>query len=127
MRLLMYFFFSSRRRHTRCALVTGVQTCALPIYRAVFMRTTKGPHRVDVIYRRVDDDFIDPLVFQADSLLGIPGLMDAYAAGNVTIVNAPGTGIADDKAIYSFMPELVRISSGEDAIHTGRASCREGV
>src|SRR3546814_18835030 len=80
------------------------------------MRTTKGPHRVDVIYRRVDDDFIDPLVFQADSLLGIPGLMDAYAAGNVTIVNAPGTGIADDKAIYSFMPEIVRFYRGEDAI-----------
>ena len=65
------------------------------------MRTTRGPQRVDVIYRRVDDDFLDPLVFNPSSMLGVPGLMGAYLAGNVTIANAVGTGIADDKAIYS--------------------------
>jgi uncharacterized circularly permuted ATP-grasp superfamily protein len=81
----------------------------------VWMKTTDGPVRVDVIYRRVDDAFLDPLVFRADSLLGVPGLMAAYAAGNVTLVNAPGTGIADDKAIYSYMPEIVRYYTGEDA------------
>ena len=95
--------------------------------RAVFMRTTEGPQRVDVIYRRVDDDFLDPLMFRSDSMLGLPGLMDAYAAGNVTIVNAPGTGIADDKAIYSYMPEIVRFYTGEDAIvpNVQTFRCRE--
>ena len=70
----------------------------------VFMRTTEGLKRVDVIYRRVDDDFLDPLTFRPDSALGVPGLMSAYAAGNITLANAVGTGIADDKAIYSYMP-----------------------
>lgn len=82
----------------------------------VFMRTTYGPQRVDVIYRRVDDDFLDPLTFNPKSQLGVAGLMSAYFAGNVTLVNAVGTGIADDKAIYSYMPELVRFYTGEDAI-----------
>ncbi|MGE0178374.1 MAG: circularly permuted type 2 ATP-grasp protein [Sphingomonas sp.] len=80
----------------------------------VFMRTIDGPVRVDVIYRRIDDAFLDPLVFRPDSALGVPGLMAAYLAGNVTLVNAPGTGIADDKAIYSYMPEIVRYYTGED-------------
>jgi uncharacterized circularly permuted ATP-grasp superfamily protein len=71
------------------------------------MRTTQGPKRVDVIYRRIDDDFLDPLVFRPDSALGVPGLMSAYQAGNVTLANAVGTGIADDKAVYSYMPEIV--------------------
>src|ERR671934_3106769 len=71
----------------------------------VFMRTTEGLKRVDVIYRRVDDDFLDPLTFRPDSALGVPGLMSAYAAGNITLANAVGTGIADDKAIYSYMPD----------------------
>jgi uncharacterized circularly permuted ATP-grasp superfamily protein len=84
--------------------------------RKVFMRSTEGPQRVDVIYRRVDDDYIDPLMFDPNSMLGLPGLMDAYAAGNVTIVNAPGTGIADDKAIYSYMPEIIKFYTGEDPI-----------
>ena len=66
----------------------------------VYMRTTEGPKRVDVIYRRIDDDFLDPLAFRPDSVLGVPGLMNAYRAGNVTITNAPGTGVADDKAVY---------------------------
>src|ERR1700730_9781629 len=68
----------------------------------VFMRTTEGLKRVDVIYRRVDEDFIDPLAFRPDSLLGVPGIMSVYAAGNVTLANAVGTGIADDKAVYSY-------------------------
>ena len=72
----------------------------------VFMRTTEGLKRVDVIYRRVDDDFLDPLTFRPDSVLGVPGLMSAYAAGNITLANAVGTGIADDKAIYSYMPDI---------------------
>ncbi len=82
----------------------------------VYMRCTDGPRRVDVIYRRVDDDFLDPLVFRPDSALGAPGLMSAYAAGNVTLANAPGTGVADDKAVYSYMPEIIRFFTGEEAI-----------
>ena len=70
----------------------------------VYMRTTEGLKRVDVIYRRIDDDFLDPLAFRPDSALGVPGLMSAYRAGNVTLANAVGTGIADDKAVYSYMP-----------------------
>jgi uncharacterized circularly permuted ATP-grasp superfamily protein len=93
----------------------------------VWMRTIEGPVRVDVIYRRIDDDFIDPLVFRPDSMLGVPGLIRAFLAGNVTLINAPGTGIADDKAIYSYMPEIVKYYSGEDAklpnVETYR--CRE--
>jgi uncharacterized circularly permuted ATP-grasp superfamily protein len=82
----------------------------------VYMRTTQGPQRVDVIYRRVDDDFIDPLAYRPDSVLGVPGLMSAYAAGNVTLANAVGTGISDDKAIYSYMPEVVKFYLGEEPI-----------
>ncbi|MDF2495013.1 circularly permuted type 2 ATP-grasp protein [Sphingomonas sp.] len=93
----------------------------------VYMRTIAGRVKVDVIYRRVDDDFLDPLVFRPDSLLGVPGLIAAYAAGNVAIINAPGNGIADDKAIYSYMPEIVRFYSGSEAnlpnVETWR--CRE--
>ncbi len=82
----------------------------------VFMRTTEGPRRVDVIYRRLDDAFLDPLVFRPDSMLGVPGLMSAYDAGNVSICNAVGTGVADDKAIYSYMPEIVRFYTGAEPI-----------
>jgi uncharacterized circularly permuted ATP-grasp superfamily protein len=82
----------------------------------VFMRTTEGPRRVDVIYRRVDDDFIDPLAFRPDSVIGVPGLMSVYEAGRVTIVNAPGAGAADDKAVYSYMPEIIKFFSGEEPI-----------
>ena len=82
----------------------------------VFMRCTDGPRRVDVIYRRVDDDFLDPLVFRPDSALGVPGLVGAYEAGNVALANAPGTGVADDKAVYSYMPEIVRFFTGADPI-----------
>ena len=82
----------------------------------VFMRTTMGPERVDVIYRRIDDDFIDPLTFRPDSMLGVPGLFNAYRAGNVTLVNAPGTGIADDKSVYSYVPEIIEFYLGEKAL-----------
>jgi uncharacterized circularly permuted ATP-grasp superfamily protein len=79
----------------------------------VFMRTTGGKQKVDVIYRRVDDDFLDPLTFRRDSLLGVPGLMNVYREGNVGLANAPGAGIADDKAVYTFMPELIKYYLGE--------------
>jgi len=75
---------------------------------SVYMRTTRGPRRVDVIYRRLDDDFVDPLAFRADSMLGVPGLLSAYRAGRVTIANAIGTGIADDKSVYPYVPEMIR-------------------
>ncbi|MEL6235227.1 MAG: circularly permuted type 2 ATP-grasp protein, partial [Pseudomonadota bacterium] len=82
----------------------------------VWMRTTRGRQRVDVIYKRIDDDFIDPLSFRADSLLGIPGIFDAYRAGRVTLASAPGAGIADDKAIYIYVPEMIRFYLGEAPI-----------
>jgi len=82
----------------------------------VFMRTTEGPQKVDVIYRRVDDDWLDPLTFRPDSTVGVPGLMNAYMAGNVTLANAVGTGVADDKAVYTYMPEIIRFFSGGDPI-----------
>jgi uncharacterized circularly permuted ATP-grasp superfamily protein len=82
----------------------------------VYMRTTAGLRRVDVIYRRVDDDFLDPLSFRPDSTLGVPGLFNAYRAGNVTLANAIGTGVADDKAVYAYVPEIIRYYLGEDAI-----------
>jgi uncharacterized circularly permuted ATP-grasp superfamily protein len=82
----------------------------------VYMRTTQGPRRVDVIYRRIDDDFIDPLTFRPDSALGVAGLMSAYQSGNVTLANAVGTGIADDKAVYSFMPAIVKFYLGEEPL-----------
>ncbi len=78
----------------------------------VAMRTTQGYRPVDVLYRRIDDDFVDPLSFRPDSLLGVPGLIDVYRAGGITLANAPGTGIADDKAIYSYMPEIIEFYSG---------------
>ncbi len=79
----------------------------------VCMRTTRGYTPIDVLYRRVDDDFLDPLNFNPDSALGVPGILDVYRAGGITIANAPGTGIADDKAIYSYMPEIVEFYTGE--------------
>ena len=82
----------------------------------VFMRTTEGPRRVDVIYRRIDDAYLDPLAFRPESTLGAPGLLSAYLAGNLTIANAIGAGIADDKAMYSYMPEIIRFYSGREPI-----------
>ncbi len=82
----------------------------------VAMRTTQGFKQIDVLYRRVDDAFLDPLTFNPDSALGVPGIMDVYRVGNITLANAPGTGIADDKAIYSYMPEIVEFYTGRKAI-----------
>jgi uncharacterized circularly permuted ATP-grasp superfamily protein len=82
----------------------------------VFMRTTQGPKRVDVIYRRVDDDFLDPQVFRADSTLGCPGLLGVYRSGNITLANAIGTGVADDKSIYPYVPKMIEFYLGEKPI-----------
>jgi uncharacterized circularly permuted ATP-grasp superfamily protein len=82
----------------------------------VYMKTIKGPEKVDIIYRRVDDQFIDPLEFNSDSVLGVPGLFSAYKKGNVTLANAPGTGVADDKAIYTYMPEIIKYYLKEEPI-----------
>lgn len=82
----------------------------------VFMRTTEGPRRVDVIYRRIDDAYIDPLCFRPDSMLGIPGLMDVYRSGGVSICSAPGAGVADDKAVYTYVPDMIRFYLGEEPL-----------
>ncbi|WP_151448381.1 circularly permuted type 2 ATP-grasp protein [Lacisediminimonas profundi] len=82
----------------------------------VYMRTTRGPRRVDVIYRRIDDDFIDPLAFRRDSSLGVPGLLSVYQSGRVTLANAVGTGVADDKSIYPYVPEMIRFYLSEEPI-----------
>lgn len=82
----------------------------------VAMRTTEGYKPIDVLYRRIDDEYLDPLNFNPDSMLGVPGIMDVYRAGGITLANAPGTGIADDKAIYSYMPDIVEFYTGEKAI-----------
>ena len=95
-------------------LVQGTDLVVIDDY--VYMRTTKGLERVDVVYRRVDDDFIDPLVFRPDSLLGVPGLIRACQKGNVTLVNAPGTGVADDKSVYAYVPDMIRYYLGEEPI-----------
>jgi uncharacterized circularly permuted ATP-grasp superfamily protein len=84
--------------------------------RTVFMRTTQGPQRVDVIYRRIDDDFLDPVAFRPDSMLGVPGLLEACRAGRVALANAIGTGVADDKSMYPFVPEMIRFYLGEEPI-----------
>lgn len=83
---------------------------------AVYMRTTRGPRRVDVIYRRLDDDFLDPLAFRADSSLGVPGLLSVYRAGRVTLANAIGTGVADDKSIYPYVPDMIRFYLSEQPV-----------
>ena len=84
--------------------------------KTVFMQTTRGLRRVDVIYRRIDDDFLDPEAFRSDSLLGVPGLLGAYRAGNVALANAPGNGVADDKVVYAYVPDIIRYYLGEDPI-----------
>ena len=82
----------------------------------VAMRTTQGFKIIDVLYRRVDDMFLDPLSFKENSALGVPGIMDVYKSGSITIANAPGTGIADDKAIYSYIPEIISFYTGQKAL-----------
>ncbi len=106
--------------HTFLARQMGVELVEgrdLVVHRDhVYMRTTAGLRRVDVIYRRVDDDFIDPEVFRSDSMLGVPGLFRAYQKGNVALANAIGTGVADDKAVYAYVPRIIKYYLGEDAI-----------
>lgn len=109
-----YFEHSFLARRLGCELVQGSD---LFVDRErVFLKTTAGPQQIDVIYRRVDDDFLDPEMFRKDSLLGVPGLMRAYMAGNVAIANAVGNGIADDKAIYPFVPEMIRYYLSEEPL-----------
>jgi uncharacterized circularly permuted ATP-grasp superfamily protein len=109
-----YFEHSFLARQMGVELVEGRDLCVEN--GLVFMRTTAGLRRVDVLYRRVDDDFLDPLCFRADSCLGVAGLMNAYHCGNVAIVNAVGTGVADDKAIYPFVPDMIKFYLGQEAI-----------
>jgi uncharacterized circularly permuted ATP-grasp superfamily protein len=110
-----YFEHSFLAQQMGVELVTGPDLF-VDKHDVVWMKTTHGPQRVDVIYRRIDDDFLDPEVFRADSMLGVAGLMRASRAGNVTLANAPGTGVADDKAVYRYVPEIIRYYLGEDAI-----------
>ena len=109
-----YFEHAFLARQMGIELVEGRDLVAHDNF--VYMRTTAGLRRVDVIYRRIDDDFVDPLAFRADSSLGVPGLFNAYRAGNVSLANALGTGVADDKAIYAYVPAIIRYYLGEDPV-----------
>jgi len=109
-----YFEHTFLARRTGCHLVHPADLFVHDKH--VFVKTTGGAQPVSVIYRRIDDDFLDPEFFRPESLLGVPGVMEAYAAGNVTLANAPGNGVADDKAIYPFVPDMIRFYLGEDAI-----------
>ena len=109
-----YFEHTFLARHMGIELVEGRDLIVHDSI--VYMRTTAGLKRVDVIYRRVDDDFIDPLAFRYDSILGVPGLFNAYRAGNVSLANAIGTGIADDKALYAYVPRIIKYYLQQDAI-----------
>ena len=109
-----YFEHSFLARQMGCDLVQGTDLFVHDAH--VYVKTTAGPQRVDVVYRRIDDDFLDPKVFREDSALGVPGLIEAYAAGNVTLANAPGNGVADNKAVYPFVPDMIRFYLGEEPI-----------
>ena len=109
-----YFEHSFLAREMGIALVEGRDLIVEDNY--VYMRTTSGKQKVDVIYRRIDDDFLDPLTFRRDSMLGVPGLVNVYREGNVALANAPGAGVADDKSVYAFMPALIRYYLGEEAL-----------
>jgi uncharacterized circularly permuted ATP-grasp superfamily protein len=109
-----YFEHSFRAQRMGIPLVEGRDLVVQDGW--VWMRTTKGLRRVDVIYRRIDDDFLDPKVFRPDSLLGVPGLVDAYRAGRVSLANAPGNGVADDKVVYAYVPDMIRYYEGADPI-----------
>jgi uncharacterized circularly permuted ATP-grasp superfamily protein len=109
-----YFEHTFLARQMGVSLVEGRD---LVVYnKKVYKRTTAGLARVDVIYRRIDDDFLDPEVFRPDSVLGVPGIFEAYASGNVALANAPGTGVADDKAIYAYVPRIIKYYLDQDAI-----------
>ncbi len=109
-----YFEHSFLARQMGVELVEGRDLVVQDGY--VQMRTTRGLQRVDVIYRRIDDDFLDPLAFRSDSTLGVPGLLEVYRQGKVTLANAPGTGVADDKVVYAFVPEIIRYYLSEEPI-----------
>src|SRR6266849_7615600 len=109
-----YFEHAFLAREMGIALVEGRDL--LVHDNIVYMRTTAGLRRVDVIYRRVDDDYLDPLCFRPDTILGVPGLFNAYRAGNVTLANAIGTGVADDKAVYAYVPEIIKFYLSEEAV-----------
>ena len=109
-----YFEHSFLAREMGVFLVEGRDLIVEDSY--LYMRTTDGRQRVDVIYRRVDEDFLDPLTFRRTSLLGVPGLMNVYREGNVAIANAPGAGVADDKAVYAYMPALIKYYLGQDPL-----------
>lgn len=109
-----YFEHSYLAQQMGAELVSGVDLEVKN--KKVYMRTTKGLRQIDVIYRRIDDVFLDPLAFRPDSLLGVPGLFEAYKAGNVALANAPGTGVADDKAVYAYVPRIIKYYLGEEPI-----------
>lgn len=109
-----YFEHAYLARQTGIELVEGRDLVAHDNF--IYMRTTSGLRRVDVIYRRIDDDFVDPLAFRSDSSLGVPGLFNAYRAGNISLANALGTGVADDKAIYAYVPGIIRYYLNEDPV-----------
>lgn len=109
-----YFEHSFLARSMGIEIVTGNDLVVKDSF--VYMKTTRGLKRVDVIYRRIDDDFIDPTVFRADSVLGVPGIIDAYFKGNVNLANAVGTGVADDKVTYYYVPQMIKFYLGEDPI-----------
>ena len=109
-----YFEHTMLARRMGCELVEGHDLIVRD--NIVYMKTTKGTQRVDVIYRRIDDDYLDPLYFKADSSLGVAGLMDAYRAGNVVLANAVGSGVADDKAVYPYVPAMIKYYLGEDPV-----------
>ncbi len=114
------FYNSAYFEHCYLAREMGIQIVEgsdlIVLDRAVYMRTTRGLQRVDVIYRRIDDDFLDPVVFRKDSVLGVAGLMNAYRAGNVALANAVGTGVADDKVMYYFVPKMIEYYLGQEPI-----------
>jgi len=109
-----YFEHSFLARQMGIELVEGSDLCIQDGY--VQMRTTRGMSRVNVLYRRIDDDFLDPKSFRTDSMLGVPGIMDVYRKGNITLVNAPGTGVADDKVMYSYVPQIIKYYLDQDPI-----------
>jgi uncharacterized circularly permuted ATP-grasp superfamily protein len=109
-----YFEHSFLARQMGCDLVQGGDLFVHD--QRVYVKTTEGPQRVDVIYRRIDDDYLDPVAFREDSALGVPGLIGAYAAGNVSLANAPGNGVADNKAVYPFVPDMIRFYLGEEPV-----------
>ncbi len=109
-----YFEHSFLAKQTGIELVEGNDLAVMDGY--VYMRTTSGFQKVDVLYRRIDDDFLDPLAFNPDSLLGVPGIMDVYSSGGLALANAPGTGVADDKVVYAYVPKIIKYYMDEDPI-----------